>query len=78
MNNLAWKTILGFVQLIIVFALLLFVPVWTIDFWQAWIYSAVFIASAALIATYLWRNYPRLLERRLTEADSYPCVHRIQ
>jgi protein-S-isoprenylcysteine O-methyltransferase Ste14 len=65
MNALATKTILGFAQLIIILGVLLFAPVWTFDFWQAWVYLFVFAASAALITAYLWRKDPRLLESRV-------------
>jgi protein-S-isoprenylcysteine O-methyltransferase Ste14 len=64
-NNLASKTILGFTQLITVLGILLFVPAWTLDYWQAWVYLFVFAASTALITTYLWKKDPKLLERRI-------------
>ena len=65
MNDVARKTILGFTKLVIGLALFLFAPAWTLDFWQAWVYSFVFIASAALITAYLWKKDPKLLERRV-------------
>jgi protein-S-isoprenylcysteine O-methyltransferase Ste14 len=64
-NNLASKTVLGFTQLITVLGVLLLAPAWTLDYWQAWVYLFVFAASAALITTYLWKNDPKLLERRI-------------
>jgi protein-S-isoprenylcysteine O-methyltransferase Ste14 len=64
-NNLANKTVLGFTQLITVLGILLLAPAWTLDYWQAWVYLFVFAASAALITTYLWKNDPKLLERRI-------------
>lgn len=60
------KTILGFAQLISILGISLFAPAWTLNFWQAWLYSLVFAGSAALITAYLWRHDPKLLERRLT------------
>jgi protein-S-isoprenylcysteine O-methyltransferase Ste14 len=65
MNDLTRKTILGFVQLIIGLGISLFVPGWTLDFWQAWAYLFVFAASSALITAYLWKKDPKLLERRV-------------
>ncbi|MGO9949566.1 MAG: methyltransferase family protein [Steroidobacteraceae bacterium] len=65
MNNLARKTVLGFMQLIAVLGILLFAPAWTLDFWQAWVYLSVFAASSAFITSYLWRKDRKLLERRL-------------
>jgi protein-S-isoprenylcysteine O-methyltransferase Ste14 len=64
-NNLANRTTLGFAQLITALGILLLAPAWTLDYWQAWVYLFVFAASAALITTYLWKNDPKLLERRI-------------
>lgn len=65
MNNLGKKTVLGFTQLIAVLGILLLAPAWTLDYWQAWVYLCVFATSAALITAYLWKNDPKLLERRI-------------
>jgi protein-S-isoprenylcysteine O-methyltransferase Ste14 len=46
-------------------ALLLFVPAGTTQYWQAWIYLAVFFGASGLITLYLIRKDPALLERRL-------------
>ena len=59
------KTLFGFVQLIIMLMICLFGPAWSFDFWQAWVYSIIFFASAALITIYLWKKDPKLLERRV-------------
>jgi protein-S-isoprenylcysteine O-methyltransferase Ste14 len=64
-NNLAGKTVLGFVQLIAALGILLLAPAWTLYYWQAWVYLLVFTASAALITAYLWKEDPQLLERRI-------------
>jgi protein-S-isoprenylcysteine O-methyltransferase Ste14 len=65
MNHLARKTTLGFVKLIVGLGTLLFVPAWTLNFWQAWLYLFVFTVSAALITAYLWVKDPKLLESRV-------------
>jgi protein-S-isoprenylcysteine O-methyltransferase Ste14 len=65
MNALARKTILGFAGLLASLALLLFAPAGTPDFWEAWVYLLIFAASTGLITLYLWRNDPKLLERRV-------------
>jgi len=64
-NNLARKSVLGLLQLIIGLGFLLFGPAWTLAFWQAWVYLLVFSASASLITAYLWKRDPKLLERRV-------------
>jgi protein-S-isoprenylcysteine O-methyltransferase Ste14 len=78
MNDLAGKTIIGFIQLIIGLGIMLFVPAWTIDFWQAWVYLFVFGASVVLIFTYLYKNDPKLLERRLNRTEKEKSQKRIQ
>jgi protein-S-isoprenylcysteine O-methyltransferase Ste14 len=65
MSTLATKTVLGFLQLIVTLGILLFVPAWSFDFWQAWVYLFVFGASTGLITAYLWTNNPALLARRV-------------
>jgi protein-S-isoprenylcysteine O-methyltransferase Ste14 len=65
MRNLLGRTLLGFAQLLVVMAIALFGPAGTLDFPQAWVFLLVFFGSAATITWYLWRNDPRLLERRI-------------
>src|SRR5208283_4640952 len=69
MNTLAQKTIIGFIQLIIGLGVFLFIPAWTIDFWQAWVYIIIFGTSVVLIFSYLYKNDPKLLERRLVRTE---------
>ena len=63
--SLATKTVLGFLNLAILMAAALFLPAWTFDYWQAWVFLGIFLLSSALITNYLWRNDPKLLERRV-------------
>jgi protein-S-isoprenylcysteine O-methyltransferase Ste14 len=65
MSHLARRTILGFLKLTVGLGLFLFVPAWTLNFWQAWVYLFLFTVSAALITGYLWVKDPQLLERRV-------------
>lgn len=65
MNDLARKTIVGFAQLSIGLGIFLFAPPWTFNFWQAWVYLFLFVASIALITAYLWNKDPKLLELRV-------------
>src|SRR5215211_4427101 len=43
---------------------LLFIPAWTLDYWQAWLFIVVFVASTSAIGIYLALEDPALLERR--------------
>lgn len=46
-------------------AALLFIPAWTLDYWQAWVFLAVFFLSALAITIYLMKKDPQLLARRV-------------
>ena len=49
---------------IIFFGLLLFWPAGTFDYWQAWVFIAVFVVSAMVLTVYLAVKYPDALRRR--------------
>jgi protein-S-isoprenylcysteine O-methyltransferase Ste14 len=54
---------LGF--LLVAMAAGLFLPVWTLYYWQAWVFLAVFGGSVIAVTVYLVRNDRALLERRV-------------
>jgi protein-S-isoprenylcysteine O-methyltransferase Ste14 len=56
---------LGLVFLILVLALALFLPAGSLNFWQAWLFLAVWTVCVALITAYLVKNDPRLLASRV-------------
>jgi len=66
MNNLNMKAFGGLLFLLLVMAALLFVPAWTLDYWQAWTFLAVYFASSLAITLYLMKKDPKLLERRMS------------
>ena len=65
MKNLNTKAFGGLLFLIIALAAALFLPVWTFNYRQAWVFLAVFSVSVFAIALYLMKKDPRLLERRV-------------
>jgi protein-S-isoprenylcysteine O-methyltransferase Ste14 len=65
MNRLNTKAFGGLLFLLLVMGALLFLPAWTLDYWQAWAFLAVFGASALAITLYLMKKDPMLLERRM-------------
>jgi len=65
MEDLNKKAFGGLLRLLITLAGLLFLPAWTLDYWQAWIFLAVFSISVLAITVYLMRNDPKLLKRRI-------------
>src|SRR5208283_6234291 len=50
---------------LVLFGLMLFLPAWTFDYWQAWVFLAVFTASTWIPSIYLLRTNPAALERRM-------------
>jgi len=65
MKNLNTKAFGGLLFLIIALAAALFLPVWTFNYRQAWVFLAVFSVSVFAITLYLMKKDPRLLERRV-------------
>jgi protein-S-isoprenylcysteine O-methyltransferase Ste14 len=64
-KNLNTEAFGGFLRLIIAMATSLFLPAWTLDYWQAWMFLAVFSMLVLAITVYLMKNDPELLERRI-------------
>ena len=62
----------GFLSLFLISLALLFLPAWTLNYWQAWTYLAVLMASIAAILVYLVRNDPALLARRANNTEKEP------
>jgi protein-S-isoprenylcysteine O-methyltransferase Ste14 len=57
-------TLYGVIGLVVV-VLLVFAPAGTFDYWQAWVFVAVFAAATVIPAIYLARNDPAALQRRM-------------
>lgn len=64
-SSLKIKTLLSFVELIVIIVLFLFAPAGSFNFWQAWVYSIIYVVSSATITFYLWKTNPELLARRV-------------
>jgi protein-S-isoprenylcysteine O-methyltransferase Ste14 len=65
MDELNKKALGGLLRFLIILAVLLFLPVWTLRYWQAWIFLFVFSACALATSLYVMKNDPKLLERRM-------------
>ena len=65
MNSLNIKAFGGLLFLLLAMGALLFLPAWTLDYWQAWTLLAVFGVSALGVTLYLMKKDPMLLERRM-------------
>ena len=65
MNNLHFRALRSSIFGFLVMATLLFVPAGTLDYWQAYVFMAVFVGASAAITVYLAIKDPQLLERRM-------------
>jgi protein-S-isoprenylcysteine O-methyltransferase Ste14 len=50
---------------LVMFGLMLFLPAWTFDYWQAWVFLVVFSLSTWIPSIYLLRTNRAALERRM-------------
>jgi hypothetical protein len=60
--DLTRKALFGLAQLVIILGVLLFVPAWSVDFWQAWVFLFVFSIAVTAITLYVLKNDPKLIE----------------
>jgi protein-S-isoprenylcysteine O-methyltransferase Ste14 len=65
LKDLQKKASAGLLFLLLVMAALLFLPAWTLSYWQGWTFLAVFGASSVAITVYLTKKDQKLLERRV-------------
>jgi len=65
MKNLRLKSWLAVAAVAVVIGLVLFIPAGTVDYWQAWVFLAIFTGASAIITFDLQRRDPALLERRM-------------
>jgi protein-S-isoprenylcysteine O-methyltransferase Ste14 len=64
-NDLNKRAYTGLLSFLTILAMLLFLPAWTLAYWQAWLFLAVVSVSTIAITIYLMKNDPKLLERRM-------------
>lgn len=65
MNELNKKAFGGLLRLLVTIAALLFLPAWTLNYWQAWIFLCAFFLPALGITLHVMKHDPALFERRV-------------
>lgn len=65
MKSLVWKAVFQGVAGLLVFALIIFVSAGTFNYWQGWMFIAVFTALTVGFTAYLVRYDMPLMERRM-------------
>jgi protein-S-isoprenylcysteine O-methyltransferase Ste14 len=64
MSKLTFQTARTFLLGALALGVFLFVPAWTLNYWQAWLFIVVFMTSSSANRVYLSIRDPQLLERR--------------
>jgi MFS superfamily sulfate permease-like transporter len=77
MQKLIIPTLRTFLLGAIALGILLFLPAWTLNYWQAWVFIVVFGISTNAIGVYLSLKDPALLERRKNIAAEPHPVQRV-
>ena len=65
MKELHRKSLIGILRTFAMLVVVIFVPVWTLRYWQGWACLAAFFVPACFITVWVAKNDPALLERRL-------------
>src|ERR1041385_1661093 len=65
MNDLAKRAFMGLARFQIALAAMLFLPAWSLTYWQGWLYWLLFGAALVAITLYFLRHEPSLIRRRL-------------
>ncbi len=65
MNALTSQALKGLVGMVLAMAVLLFGIPWTFDYWQAWLFLAVYFACSIALSVWMMRHDTKLMERRM-------------
>lgn len=65
MKDLHRKALVGILRTLVMLLAVIFLPVWTLRWWQGWACLAAFFVPACLISVWVAKHDPALLERRL-------------
>src|SRR5579863_8544020 len=69
MPNLFIKAVGGLLYIFVAISALIFLSAWTLNYWQAWTFLAVFMISISAIFLYLAKYDSRLLARRVKTSE---------
>ncbi len=64
-GDLKAKIIVRLVIVVPALLVLFFLPAGTFDYWEAWVYIAILLIPMLFVISYLFRNEPELVERRM-------------
>lgn len=65
MKQVNRNALIGLLRMVVLLPALIFIPAWTLQYWQAWICLSAFFIPVGIITVFLMRTNPALLARRL-------------
>lgn len=63
-NPINWKLAVSFILVVVLMGLVPFAAAWRLDWWQAWVYSAIMIGTSFLSRYLVFRKNPGLIAER--------------
>jgi protein-S-isoprenylcysteine O-methyltransferase Ste14 len=79
-SDLSRQAFSGLAKFTVAMALMLFLPPWTLRYWQGWLFLIVFCSACLVTTLYFLQTDPRLVERRMavgSAAETEPTQKRI-
>ena len=70
LNTLKRMAITRYLMLFPVLGLLMFLPAWTLRYWEGWVYIFILAIPMAVFGQYLFTKDPELLERRMRTREN--------
>jgi len=64
-STLTKMVVSRYVMAFVAIAAIIFLPAWSLRYWQGWLYMAILFIPMLFVMVYMLRNAPDLLERRL-------------
>ena len=64
-KSLARRVFEGLAKFTVAMAALIFLPAWTLAYWQAWVFLLVYCGACFAFSLYFLRRDPQLIERRM-------------
>lgn len=65
MDDLSKRALKGLARFQVALALIIFLPAWSLTYWQGWLYWFLFGAACFALTFYFLRHDPTLVERRM-------------
>lgn len=76
MNDLTKRTLEGLAKFQLFLAVVIFLPAWSLRYWQGWLYWLIFGLACLVLGLYFLRHDPALAARRMQagpKAEKEPC-----